>query len=295
MSTDGAGPTETAPPGHEAETAAETGKPKRERSTIEFPYSDLGSAIEIARTINNRAGVECEVAQLAAWLGQSTNSGTFRARYSAARLFGLTETERGGRVRLTPLGRDVLNAQKTNGAKVQAFLNVELFHQMYERHKGNPLPPSAALERMVTTLGVAPKQAERARQAFIKSAQVAGFIDQKTGVFIAPAIRPSNEPDATQESDNTDASRAKDAGSARKEDDLSSSIDPIIKGLIDRLPEAGSVWPSSQRQLWLGILENTFQLVYKEETDEPSSSPDREERAPRPSAAIRHPTRSTET
>ena len=42
-------------------------------------------------------------------------------------------------------------------------------------------------------------------------------------------------------------------------------IDPIIMGLIRRLPKSGKRWPANERKLWLGILENTFQLVYTDD------------------------------
>ncbi len=238
---------------------------RRERSTIEFPYSDLGSAIEIARVINERAGLECEATQLAAWLGQSVTGGTFRSRYSAARLFGLIETERGGHVKLTTLGLEALSPQKSDKAKSQAFLKVELFRQMYETYKGNALPPAAALERMVTNLGVAPKQAERARQTFTKSADVAQFIDQQTGAFIEPAFPSPTEPAPAEPSATVDSSSRNTGGGGGDDGDVPPELDPIIKGLIGRLPRVGSVWPSEQRKLWLGILENTFQLVYRDD------------------------------
>jgi hypothetical protein len=41
-------------------------------------------------------------------------------------------------------------------------------------------PPPPAIERQVEQLGVSPKQKERARQSFMKSAQYAGFIDAST-------------------------------------------------------------------------------------------------------------------
>ena len=237
------------------------GKRKRARSTVEFPYSDLGNAIEIARTINDKAGLECETAQLAAWLGHGGMGGTFRSRYSAARIFGLIETERGGRVTLTELGRDALNTATEDEAKVRAFLNVDLFQQMYSSYKGRALPPAAAVERMVTSLGVAPKQAERARQTFIKSASVAQFIDPQTGAFIEPAF-PTNRTYRTDTPKHECGQKGKIGGDGG---DLPPKLDPIIRGLIDRLPDAGANWPSQERKLWLGILENTFELVYKDE------------------------------
>src|SRR5438034_1314262 len=77
---------------------------KRARSAIEFPYNDLDDAVEIAKAIHANAGVSCTLDQLAAYLKQSMTSGAFRLRTSNARIFGLTENER-GEVRLTDLGR----------------------------------------------------------------------------------------------------------------------------------------------------------------------------------------------
>ena len=59
---------------------------------------------------------------------------------------------------------------------------------MYDQYKGNALPPPPAIERQVEQLGVSPKQKERARQTFMKSAQYAGFIDSATGRFVKPGI-----------------------------------------------------------------------------------------------------------
>src|SRR5258706_4256238 len=81
---------------------------KRWRSEIEFPYSDLESAVELAKTINDKAGSSCEVEELAAWMGQSASGGTFRTRLGASRMFGLTENSQ-GRVTLTQLGRNVFD------------------------------------------------------------------------------------------------------------------------------------------------------------------------------------------
>jgi hypothetical protein len=51
-------------------------------------------------------------------------------------------------------------------------------------YKGNALPPPPAIERQMEQLRVSPKQKERARQTFMKSAQYAGFIDSSTGRFV---------------------------------------------------------------------------------------------------------------
>ena len=136
----------------QTETMAETdkgdgGEQKRERSDIVFPYSDLGSAIDLARVINERAGIQCQVTQLAAWMNMSATGGTFRSRYSAARIFGLIEAQHGSSARLTNLGRRCSVHKRRHGQRRRHF-SIPLFRKIYDQQQGFPLPPSAALERM---------------------------------------------------------------------------------------------------------------------------------------------------
>jgi hypothetical protein len=37
--------------------------------------------------------------------------------------------------------------------------------------------------------------------------------------------------------------------------------DPIIEGLLKRLPKSGDVWPEAERKLWLHLLEGSFKLM----------------------------------
>jgi hypothetical protein len=243
---------------------------KRFRSEIEFPYADLESAVELAKVIHDKAGSSCEVDELAAWMGQSASGGTFRSRLGAARMFGLVETGQ-GQVTLTQAGRDVMDGSGSErSARVDAFLNVELFQAMYERYKGNALPPPPAIERQMEQLGVSPKQKERARQTFAKSAQYAQFIDASTGRFVKPGIAP--KADVTPPPNPNREDRKGGNGG----NDEPPHIDPIIQGLLARLPKSGSVWPAGERKLWLDLLDGSFKLIYKDKagaTDEADLNP----------------------
>ncbi|WP_454645891.1 hypothetical protein [Bradyrhizobium liaoningense] len=230
---------------------------KRFRSEIEFPYADLESAVDVAKTINVKAGSSCEVEELAAWMGQSATGGTFRTRLGAAKMFGLIEGAQ-GRVSLTPLGHDVLDsAGAAPAARVTAFLNVQLFSAMYEQFKARTLPPPPAIERQVVELGVSPKQKDRARQTFMKSAQYAGFIDASTGRFVKPGIvqREEAPPERREEE------RRRDGGNDGNEPP---GLHPFVQGLLKELPKAGSIWPEDQRQLWLDTASSIFKMIYKE-------------------------------
>ena len=239
--------------------AAHTEGRKRFRSEIEFPYADLESAIELAQTIHAKAGSSCEVDELAAWMGQTASGGTFRTRIGAARMFGLIDKTQ-NQATLTQLGRDALNGSGVERtSRIAAFLNVELFGRMYDQYKGNALPPPPAIERHMEQLGVSPKQKERARQTFIKSAQYAGFIDQATGRFVKPGITNKDDGNPSPKSDKSSS-----GGGGGGSDD-NPEIDPIIKGLLARLPKTGAVWPEAERKLWLDLLAGSFKLIYKDE------------------------------
>lgn len=162
---------------------------KRDRTLIEFPYSDMGRAHELTKALGESGGkVWIEQTQLAVALDMAASGGTFRGRLSAAKMFGFIETE-GGKVRISDLGLHLLNESTERGAKVEAFLRIPLYKAMYDSYNGFALPPAAAIERQMHTMGVPPKQTERARQAFAASAQTAGYI-ASNGRFSKPTTTP---------------------------------------------------------------------------------------------------------
>ena len=248
-------------------------------SEIGFPYADLESAIELAQTIHSKAGTSCEVGELAAWMGQSATGGTFRTRLGAARMFGLIESSQ-GRTTLTQLGRDVLEGSGSErSARVTAFLNVELFRVMYDQYKGNALPPPPAIERQMEQLGVSPKQKERARQTFMKSAQYAGFIDSATGRFVKPGIAKSEAAMGEQ------IQAVEDSGLGGGGGGEPPNLHPFVQGLLRELPPAGDYWPEEKRKLWLDTAASIFKMIYKTgvprhvSTREKSSDDEKEEAA----------------
>ncbi len=106
-----------------------------------------------------------------------------------------------------------------------------------------------------------PKQKERARQTFMKSAQYAGFIDTSTGRFVKPGIAQKDEGQRQQDKP-ADNDRIRSGGGGG--DENPPTIDPIIEGLLKRLPKTGDVWPEDDRKLWLQLLEGSFKLIYKD-------------------------------
>lgn len=51
-------------------------------------------------------------------------------------------------------------------------------------------------------------------------------------------------------------------------------FDPLIRGMMNRLPKPGTVWPKPERKAWLATLEANFELIYDEaEQEKPAGAP----------------------
>ena len=89
-----------------------------QQSTVDFPYCDLDSAIELVRGVHGAGGMACESEQLAAQLNMEAKGGGFRIRVNGTRMFGFISYERGGRITLTELGKRVIDNDKERAARV---------------------------------------------------------------------------------------------------------------------------------------------------------------------------------
>lgn len=157
---------------------------ERGRSTISFPYAALSEAERIAQELH-RFGGAATPEGIAKVLGQSTRSGAFRQKLSAARVFGLVTT-RPGQVSLSRLGRAVIDPEKQTGARAEAFLNVPLYKAIFGKYQGDLLPPTTTLDAEIADLGVSAKQASTARQIMFRSAEQAGFFARGPNRLVAP-------------------------------------------------------------------------------------------------------------
>ena len=236
---------------------------KRERSTIRFPYDDLQSAIGVAHAVHVLGG-RCETDQLAGELKYSSvDNGAFRMRVATARTFGLITTARDG-ISLTPTGRKVVDPGQEADGRVEAFLNVPLYLAVYDRFRGGVLPPASGLENVFDELGVASKQTDKARQAFQRSAEQAGFFSHGNDRLIAPTIgpRPSRGEEETRRSEASGTAGYDDTAAVGP--DASSILSqPLVRGLIEALPEPGSEWSDGEREEWLTLARSIFGFVYK--------------------------------
>ncbi len=258
--------------GAASETTAAQTSPEgatREASKIEFPYSDLDSAIEVAKAVQHVGGTSCTWDQLAAQMNQAANGGGFRTRVASAKTFGLV-TYGGGSVTLTKLGSQICDPEQEAPAKAESFLAVPLYRAVHEQFKGLTLPPATGLEAAMANLGVSQKQKDRARQVFTKSATQAGFFAYGPNRLVAPAFKNGKKPahvEAPAQIDTEKQADSKKGGSGGAGDDLH----PFIKGLLDTLPTVQTEWPFDARQQWLQTAAGIFNLIYKATPDDKGS------------------------
>lgn len=232
---------------------------KRDRSTIEFPYLDLDDAVEIAKGVHTVGGTSCQVEQLAAQLGQAANGGGFRSRIIAAKVYGVVTSER-GTVTLTELGMKICDAQQEKSARVDAFLTVPLYRAVYEKFKGSQLPPVSGLEAEMVAMGVAPKQKEKARQVFQRSAKEAGFFDYGAERLVLPSLKGAATP-KTDPLPNGGQVSPPDQRKQREANEQEAHH-PFIQGLLQKLPKPDSEWDIESRKKWLQTAANIFDLMY---------------------------------
>lgn len=226
-----------------------------ERSTIEFPYSDLDNAIEIVRGVHAVGGTACDYDQLAAHLGLEAKGGGFRIRITAAKTYGLLTYERGGRITLTELGRQIIDPQYERAARAEAFLKVPLFAKVYENFKGSPLPPQAGLERAIVSYGAGSKVVKNARQVLMRSAKQAGYFELSADRLTAPPIRGNaqEQPKDKEERKSGSGGSGGNGGTGH----------PLIDGLLQTLPKPNTPWSPQERMNWLVMANSIFKIIYQ--------------------------------
>lgn len=250
--------------------AAQQAKPeaeKRQISTISFPYLDLDAAVEVAKAMyETRGHGAMEAADLAATLDQ-TISGNFRLKTGTARIFGLSEREGRDHTKLSDLGLRIIEPQTEAEARAEAFLEVELYAAIYERYKGQRLPPPKALEREMEGLGVSGKQTDKARQAFERSARQAGFFAKGEDRLVKPHFGDGPpEPDVAEEKSGMDKGGGGNDGGSGGDDD-SGRYHPLIQGMLKTLPNVGEEWSEADRKAWLTMAESIFAMIYTKAKD----------------------------
>jgi hypothetical protein len=254
----------------EAATAPPEGK-KHQRSSIAFPYMDLEEAYALALAVHSNVGTgECAPDQLAAWIKQSPTSSAFRLRLSAGRLFGLLETDRPDSIRLTEIGRLIVDAKREREARARAFLSVPLYRAVYDKFKGGVVPPGAARERELVALGVASTLKDRARAVLERSAEQAGFFEHGKDRLVAPGIAPPDDASVDQNQDTVaDVTVGNGGGGGGRDDGPGLNLDPLLIALLQKIPSKDEGWPENKRLRWFRAFAMNVSQVFDEDMENP--------------------------
>lgn len=227
-------------------------------SNERFPRANLDSAIEVTEIVVNY-GYSAKVPQVAGLLGQSTKSGAFRMRMSAAAQFGLLTPGR-GEVTLTRIGKEISDPSTSGNARVSAFLNVPLYEKLFKHFESSRLPPAQGLDEVLVRLGVRRSQCDSARRIFLASAEQAGFMLHGRERLILP---PSGPPPKHEVIEPDDESTESAAANRRV-------IHPLIEGLLQLLPTEGRM-ERTQFERWMNAFRINAELVYLNDATEPSN------------------------
>lgn len=243
---------------------------KRNRSGTTSPYFDLETSIRVAEVIHSIGGGSATQDQLAAWLKyKTTKSGTFLTRVGAAKQFGLitsngkhlVPTERAMKIIAPVMPDDAVKA------KVEAFLDVQLFAKVYEQFQGTQLPGDVGLKNLFTgsTYAILPDRVDLAIRIFRASAEQAGFFsttgDQSR--LIKPAVNgggtPTSGPAPSEIVEKPVPEKPKHAPDT-------AGVHSAIVGLLRELPPPGTEWPAVKKQRFLSAFQATIDFIYPEES-----------------------------
>jgi len=236
---------------------------KRERSSIAFPYGDLNDAVAVARALHDNYGSSCAPDQLAAAMGHDTpQSGAFRTKVATARVFGAIEVGR-GLISITDLGARLADVDEEAAAQVEAFLNVPLYQRLYEDFRNRKLPGDRGLESEIGRLGVSSKQLNKARIAFQRSADQAGFFAHGNDRLVRPNVAPSRAT-VRDEPERAPAQRHHQYDDPMALDGLH----PLLVGLIKTIPREGESFSPKRQKQWLDAARVNFALIFGGDDDE---------------------------
>ncbi len=247
-------------PDNNVDTDPQSSKSMRAaRSEIAFPYASLEDALTVVQTVADGGG-DLTRDQTSAKL--ALPGSTFNVRVGAARMFGLVRAE-GGSLRLTQDRCKIVSADsnETAIARRDAFLNVILYRKTFDAYKGRSLPDAEGLEDHFRRLGVAPKQADKARLAFERSALFSGFFHAGKTRLVEPIIVAAQLGIRADKED--DAASALSAKGASVEKPIQTAAQQhLIVGLLERLPPPDTAWSIAERVRWLRALAVNLGVLY---------------------------------
>jgi hypothetical protein len=258
------------------------GKPKP-KSGSSCPYYDLDQSITVAKTIHEQGGGACSREQLAPLLKYSgTNNGGFLTRVSAAKMFGLIE-EGNETIRITERAKSILSPvmpQDADRAKLDAFLGVGFFRDIYERFKGQALPQEVGLKNLFeNTYQIVPGRVVPSLRVLMDSADTAGFfktVGNRSRMVMPVGIGDGSAAQTAEFKQKEAAADAGDKGEntykherrGRSAGDIGGhEIPSALIGLLEKLPPAGTPIPPKRRTALTDSFKSLIDFLYPDPED----------------------------
>lgn len=241
----------------------------RRVSGVSFPYFNLADSVAVARVMHDKAGGECDRAQLAAILNyKGVKNGAFQARVAAAKSFGLVEQEN-DRLRVTPRGRAIVSPVTTadsDRAKVEAFLAIDLFRKVYEEYKEHTLPPDVGLRNhLETKYSIVKDRLAPTVRIMKESAADAGFFRAGGDTrMVMPIFLPAKADPIPPKPDEVrrDLERSRSSNGGGGGGYEPPDIHPAILGLLKELPPAGTAMSGRKKDALIGAFTAIVGFIY---------------------------------
>lgn len=249
------------------------------RSSTSHPYFDLTQSLEVARAIHEKGGGTCTADQLVAFLGYTTvRSGTFQTRISAAKQFGLIRAD-GAALSITDRAQQALSPvmpEDSARAKVEAFLGVPLYSEVFERFRGSALPAEGGLKNLfMHSYGLSQDRAGPAVRVLMDSADQAGFFSASgdRSRLVRPSMTGGNGVLGPLVSEGAGkAAVTVDDGEPRENvtgsDGKLPGVHPAVIGLLRELPPPGKVWTTKQKNRFVAAFQATLDVIYPSDDEE---------------------------
>jgi hypothetical protein len=159
------------------------------------PYLPLAEAFELTKKIYEQGGGIASYNLISQLTGNSTSSSSFNRKLSALRGYGLA-TDQNKTITLTDKGNAIAAPQTPEGAlqaKKDAFLSIEVFVRIYDRHRGKLLPADEFLRNIIEQDCKIPRELSEAWvSAFKEAARATGLLldraDGKTQILDSPIL-----------------------------------------------------------------------------------------------------------
>jgi hypothetical protein len=272
----------------------------RRRSRISLATIDLDTAIETVRLLRKYEGGSVPLDDAAQLVAPDIKQATFANRIYGAAKYRLVETRRDrstGRVvvDVLPLGDTVLDPGQERVARVKAFLNVPLNREVFLEYRNHPLPSDAKIQAFLEQeLGVSKGQLSNARQAMLRSAAQAGFMEHgRDRLVLPPDVESEVDLDVgetsldevagaaeMQSSPQVDVNAypqrpfhggAPEAGTTELDGEQHpvnsplNRVDPAVDAWLQKIPSTAEGWSRQKREKWLAMLGALLEYVFDEE------------------------------